>query len=307
MLYSILIGGNTSATNDWILTNDNYDNTFISNTSIRQRIKLGKNVKKTLSDCHSFHEVDEDSVTPVYSYTEYKLPERIFISNNNKNMNLNLLNFFSTEKDVMDNHVDDDIAYITLSPDLIVVRYENFSNKIVQTYHGKDYKGIAVKFSSEINLCIMSITVKDVNTNTFKNISVFINNEHNLEVSITPITCEAYLKDINEMKINPKGTYFVLDLKEEMPTYTYITNTKCEEYLLEALNMRGVEKYNIITIGRDGFRDKDLFKGELVDQRIRAVTSVGVKLNPSFLKENNILYVFNYDIRNDEIKCIKSK
>ena len=80
MLYSVILGNleNSEINNNWTLANDDYNNTFITNVSIRQKIRLGKNVEKKLN------EIKNNSQNTAI----YKIAKNTFLSNNNKNMNL---------------------------------------------------------------------------------------------------------------------------------------------------------------------------------------------------------------------------
>ena len=78
MLLSILVGGvETDVTNEWGLTTDSYGNTFMSNESIRQRIRLGKKVDT------KFDKVYSSSNASCYDFAK-----NTFLSNNNKNVKL---------------------------------------------------------------------------------------------------------------------------------------------------------------------------------------------------------------------------
>ena len=168
MLLSIILGDqNSSVTNDWSLTTDEYGNTFISNESIRQKIRLGKKVEEKLETLFSSSNMKG-----------YNITENTFLSNNNKNMNLSLMNFWSNDKEVLENHKDDNVIYITfLNKNYKMISYDTCGFKVIQTYRKKDeYQGLAISFK-DLGVCVFSMYAKDLVMNRFVKITINSNSQ----------------------------------------------------------------------------------------------------------------------------------
>ena len=104
MLFSVVLGNQNLIENEWKIVEDNYNNSIITNESIRQKIRTGKNVEKKLDPAYSSASVKA-----------YDIASNTFVSNNYSNMNLTLMNFWSDDEEKLNLHSDDHIMFITLS------------------------------------------------------------------------------------------------------------------------------------------------------------------------------------------------
>lgn len=307
MLISMILGNDINGlNNEWNLTTDTYGITFIANESIRQRIRLGKNVKKVLKKV-----CDENNIAA------YTLPTSTFLSNNNKNMNLSLMNFWSQDPEVKENHVDDSILYITfMNKDYKMIEYTT-ACEVLQTYRKKgEYQGLALVFKHAEGV-IFTMKAQNLNDKSFEDIVVSLDENGNMSVAYDTIEDKHEIgRLVNKMKkFGPKVPHFVMDV-DKFPTNTFIIDEKYVNDVADLLN--DIPNAQIITLigGSAAFADDltdeekasvdALMKKHIVDERVRAVTTIGVRLPKTFCKTYNILYLFNYDIENNKITCVRS-
>lgn len=311
MLYSVIIGdGNSGLTNDWTLSNDSYDNTFISNESIRQRIRLGKKVNKKLDNVYS----DEKSAA-------YEIATNTFLSNNNKNMNLSLMNFWTQNPEVNANHIDDNILYITfLNKDYRMIEYKVYNREVIQTYRNRgEYQGLAITFKAldTFDVVMFTMLAKDLKNNNFVEINVSIDENGKIKTTYDEIVNPDVINDC-KFRLKKLGTrfhHFMMDV-DGFPTNTFIIDNKYAEKIKDLLI--AVPNAQVISLigGSAAFDDditdeekesvREILQACIVDQRVRAITTVGIRLPKTFCKTYNILYHFNYDIKNNKLTCVKS-
>lgn len=308
MLLSMILGDQSAGiTNEWTLTTDSYDNTFISNESIRQRIRLGKKVKKKFANVYK----TENAVC-------YEIAENTFLSNNNKNMNLSLMNFWSQDPEVKANHKDDSVLYITfLNSDYKMLDYSTHGYEVIQTYRKKGvYQGLAITFK-ECEGVIFTMLAKDLVNNAFVEVNVSLDSTGNITTTQDVITdknevntCKNKIK-----KIGNKIHHFMMDV-DGFPTNTFIIDDKYAAEMTDLL--KNVPNAQVISLigGSKAFAEdttdeekaaiETLMQNQIVNERVRAVTTVGVRLPKTFCRTYSILYLFNYDIANNRLTCVKS-
>lgn len=301
MLYSITLGVPNSDNNKWRVQTDSYGSSYISNESLRQRIKFGKNVKNELA-------MKEEG-----DYSVYELPMNIFFSNNNRNMNLNIVNFWSKDKKVVENHKDDSILYVTVPTDNFRMLEYSIDSKseIVQTYHNSNiYVGCAVTVTEDSDSII---TIKGINTEN-KQFSITTIGVVDGKV-VTNVSTTVSRDDIKKLsRLAQKYTEYSLGFKMfvhpgKLLTKTYIVGESEYAKVLELT--RGIKDCAIIALSEnkvDEFadEDKEAFKEALIDRGIRAITLCNVTLPKTFCKEFKILYMFNLDLEKKSIKCVRS-
>lgn len=307
MLVSMILNNHdNSINNEWKLSTDAYNNTFIANESIRQRIRLGKNVKKTLEKvCEAEH------------VAAYKLPESTFLSNNNKNMNLSLMNFWSQDHEVKANHLDDNILYITfMNKDYKMIEYST-GYEVLQTYRKKgEYQGLAIVFKTAEGR-IFTMKAQDLRDKTFVEITVDVDSEGNMTANYTTIEDKHEIGNlVNKLKkFGPRVPHFVMDV-DKLPTNTFIIDDGYADAVKDLLN--DIPNAQVISLigGSEAFSEDrtdeekksvdELMKKHIVDERVRAITTIGVRLPKTFCRTYNILYLFNYDMETNRITCVRS-
>lgn len=301
--------------NDWNIKTDEYNNTFIANDSIKQRIQLGKNIEHKIERVHSSANM-----------AGYEIAENVVFSNSNKNMNISLLNFWSKDKEDIENHKDQHIIYITLvTKGYKLLDYEVIgAANIVQTYRRKDgFQGCALTFD-ELNQELMVLFVKDYNKNRYVQITVFVDGEGKVQIDKVLTEADEIVKDLRavEKKLSKgKMHHFRLTFpKGYLPTATFIVDGSegtDDKYVnkVKALteNIKNA-KILVLPAGDSTFESgtdeekealDNMFKKYIVDERVRAVTLVNCKLPYDFCKKYKVLYLFSMD-ENGEVNCIRS-
>ena len=301
MLYSVILR-DSDLNNDWTLSKDNYGNEFFANESIHQRIRLGKNVEPTLK------EVKVDG-----NYKSYQIPSSMFFSNNNKNMNLNIVNFWTKNAAEKKSHVDQDIMYVTVSTKNFKMLEYSVADRIniIQTYHMVNtYVGCALTVTGDNDSVI---TIKGFDTET-KRFCIYTLGITNGEV----VTKETNIVPRDEVKklasLNKKYSNFSLGFKMitnpgKLLTKTYIINEKDFSKIQEiTANIKDAVIISISDPDVKSFSDEDKeeLKKIILDNNIRAVTTCNVNLPKTFCKDFKILYMFNYDIERNNLTCTRS-
>ena len=314
MLLSTIIGDQTTVSNDWTIEHDSYDNRYLANESLRQKIRMGKNTEEKL-----------DRVFSSANMASYEISDNIVFSNSNKNMNLLMLNFFSKNPEERKNHKDQHILYVTMSiKNYMLTSYELIGDGIiVQTYRRKgEFQGCAIQFT-ELNQELMVIYAKDFEMNRFVKIYVSVDGEGRVQVDKLQISDREELKKARKKYRNlTKGNrlnHFKMSCPDDwLPTSTYIVNG-LEEGLVDAVKDLTKEIHNVsimvLPAGDSTFTDgtdeekealDNMFKEALIDERVRAVTVVGARLPYDFCKKYKILYLFAIDDNTGGFVCLKS-
>lgn len=331
MLFSVIIGNQQKVANDWEVRKDEFEQSYIHNDSIRQRIRLGKNVPKHLTVDYScanvaafkFEDEPEEALDATYADVRaYKIANKTFISNNNKNMNLALINFYSKDKAVMEAHKEDHIMFVTMVNDNYeLVDYFAYEGvDIIQTYRKKGlYQGCVVSFKEAPEEGdLLRLYVKDKVKNRFVSIDISMTDKNRILVHKEGIVKD-YLKTIRRiyktLESKKKQEQFKIRVPEgKLLTRVYITTYSHEAELADILKDKGIKNFVIISIDQDKLT-KDYLKvdeirntlnAEIRDERIRAVTTYNIDMPWSFCKDFNIMYLFSYDGKKDLLTCLKS-
>ena len=282
MLNSIYFGN--SSHNQWEMFHDKYDNTFVGNTFIRQKIRFGKNVPRTFSK-----NMEAEYVTNWY------LPFNTFISNSNKNMNISLMHHEN------DSSYDDDICFVTFDNNFTIIKYDT-ECAIIQTYHNKKlYSGLALRYKMpKAGDTLATFIVRNNSDGIFQEYAIMaISDDGLVGYSVRDIPRNANKEYFIAWKrSNEKGVHF------KMNPSTIITETVLVVEGNSAIN--NLKDFNVITIKSDD--EEEIIKGlELLPERTRALTVVdGIRIPLSTIIDKKLLYLFNLDSKTGNIKCVKS-
>ena len=314
MLISTILGNSDAVKNEWEISKDQYGTVYIANDDIKQRIRLAKNVEEKL-----------EKISSSANMAEYELPSSVVFSNSNRNMNLSIINFWSKDEKTREEHEDSNIAYVTLiNENYKLISYELTDGvKIVQTYCRRDLlQGCALLFDG-IDRDIILLRCKDLKQNRFVDIVVAV--DENGTPYTNKFVAEQGSDELKKIKsefkyVANKFIHFKMTCTPgQLPTNTFIVNGASEELVNDVKDMtKAIKNAVILTLpaGNASFSDKcteeeaaavhDMFQQNLVDARVRAITTVGIRLPRGFYKDYRILY--HYDINPDsgEIRCIKS-
>ena len=320
MLYSVIVGDQSKIRNEWTITTDEYNNTSISCESLRQKLRIGPNVSETLD----FDYMHNNTIA-------YKIASSIFLSNNNKNMNLAIMNYRKKNKK-HDNHKDPEILYLSSITDnysLLSYQLEEGA-EILHTYRWKEsHQGCVIVFYPNDNTNqgekqhLIRLSVKDKSSNRFAWIDLWYYYETDENDDI-PSAGKKPRIEIKKTII--EDGHVVYKLKHQKPTHfkiqisdnrfltcTYLVREKDIDVVSELTNdipnrilLQCPDDFN----PEENEKDRELldtFSSTIKENRIRAFTLVnGLRVPNDFLREHGILYLFSYDTGKNMIKCMKS-
>lgn len=332
MLGSVFIGSvDGNPQDNWSVIKDDYDNVYLSSDIIKQRIRIGKNVKPLCNEDSTQVLQFSDNGGEIASAT-FDISGSTIISNNNKNMTLTLMNYWNPDSKKLAAHYDDSIVYVTLDATqyrLLSYSLELEGIKVINTFRRRDsnspkgknfdkYFGCAIIIpgniikemksrttvdNTVISKTIMSLVVKDMKAvNETKRISVdLIYDENSPERGYIPLYINSYKEDVSaeeEREIRQKNKkYARFDISVPLGTLltnTYITSPAKEQLTREIV--RNVPNAEVIVLDEPfslkNKKQRKLFDEKITNNRIRAVTTHGVTLEKDFIKAYKQLYVF---------------
>lgn len=317
MLYSIVLGNLKSLPNEWIITEDSYKNSFMTNEAIHQRIRFGKKIPVEIK-------INYSSVNAKC----FNLPEKVMIRNNNKSFGLTMLNYWNSDEEKIKEYIPDQLAYITLNSESYkILDYytlcegqERSYCSIVQTYRKKgSYQGCAIRFKENSDF-YFEIWAKDLKLNRFVIITLTIDVNGRMKVSKETEIPKALLTKFKKLskKYSEKDFHFKVEFNDDgaegFLSKTYIVSKEYYEETKEKL--KNVQGCKIIVMESSHF-DKNLdeesaekihktLEETIVSGGIRVITLKGLKVPPTFCREYNITYLFGTNLDTDDIYCIKS-
>lgn len=308
MLFSAMINAPYNVSNGWEIMDDEYNNTYIIHDSTRQKIRIGKNVPK---DIKRGINSDNEEI----KVSRYSIPDNIFVSNNNKNMNLSIMNYWTDDINVRNSYESPNILYITLyNSDYKLISYDDNNHDVIKTYRKSGYnQGCAILFNNskedELLFTIYAKRAKD-----FIKIEFHKDADNDLFTSILVLDGEDKKKIQNEYsKVSRKYVHFKMDFPDgKLATATYIVDPDYAEMAKELI--KDIPNACMIVTGTESFyikgKDKEKFNEIMTEQlknaRVKAITSIGVDVPIEFCKEFGILYLFNYDLETKKLVCLKS-
>lgn len=310
-LYNVIIGDQTLVSNNWVKITDEYDNMFITNVSIRQRIRVGKKVA-----------VGEDIFEKLSSASNmavYKLPDNTLLSNSNTTMNLTLMNESKKQK----KKEPMDVVYVTLNnKNYVLLWYDDNGNNIIQTYRSNtNFQGAVVELTNtnDETRNVINLYTYNVYTYRYENITVSVNGD-SVKVTKEDLKGDDLKKARNIYRDNKSKTKKLVHFKIKLapniiPSSTFIVDSTNNELVEIAkkiaednknINILMVPGNDIFTNGTDDEKAavSKMFEECLLSKNIRCVVTFGITLSREFYKNYKVLYAFAYT--NSEFKCIRS-
>lgn len=309
LLYNITLGNLNLASDSWTHITDTYGTHFIAKEDIHQRIRIDNKIESS--------DYPNDGVlTPVWSSSNMQcydiLPGTRWV-NNNRNMNP----FLTTNK--KDGDPEQIVVYVTVSNNYAIARF-NTSHKILQTYHKKDVlQGCAIVLTADdraANNSIISISVYDRKKNQYSQFNVSFMREDLNKVIINrkAITNENTLNTLKNQVQKYSNRYMgfkILTKPKDLLTVTYVTSDKFKDDVVKAT--KKIQHTKIITINPEDLENQasianvvNMLQSEFDNGRVKAITQCGINLPLDVIRQLKLLYVFNYDVKNDILSCRKS-
>ena len=309
LLYNITLGNLNLAPAPWSHIVDNYGTHFIAKDDIFQRIRIDNKI-----DQNSYPA--EGELTPVWTASNMQcyevLPGTRWI-NNNRNMNP----FLTIDKN--DDGREQIVIYLTVSNNYAITRFVT-DHRILQTYHKKDtLQGCAIVLNTndrDADNRIISINVYDRKKDQYCqfNISFMRDDLTKIQINRKSITNKSTLDVMKNQVKKFDGRYMgfkILTKPEELLTVTYVTSDRFKADV-EKITKK-INHAKIITVNPTDFENADsmqnvvaMLQNELESNRIKAITQCGVNLPLDVIRQLKLLYIFNYDIKNNILSCKKS-
>ena len=281
------------------------NNKYISNNIINQRLRIDKFI-------------DTDSIEPikrinneehtVYSFKTYDVVNDVNtdIVLNDKTLNPLLLK--STNPNTYE------IMYITIDARYKMISYEIpvAYDKIISTYHKKDFYGCAVYFDrtrhSNTN-DILHLTAIDTTNNSTVSMVVSMDDDLDSSISISyyKVDVKTDKKKTNrfKLKLNPHKiptAFIVID--------DYNDNDRGEETASDRLDKICVSKQTeYVELGNHKIDDPEFIKylqDVINENHYRSATFVDLYVPTVVIKKLGLINVFNYDSSKKICKCIRS-
>lgn len=304
LLYTKIVGRLTSMNATWEDHIDDYDNNYFNNASMKQKIKISKNVStdftcKMLENDTSCYELDD--------YVRFGI--------SNKNLNLSLIKAKSPKS------ADENLCYFVIYGWGVKGYKLHGNTKILQTMSGgyKNYhRGCVLSFSNSDEL-LMTVKVQK-----FKNGGTDIYDLKCIDgvIEFVPHAIETE-EDEADIIWHTADRFYVTTVQGRIPTAAILVNSATSpEYKLVdevAECVKDVKNAAIVPLPGSGCFEKSNFTEEenagietaldnaLSKERNRAVTLVGLKGIPKdFFKKYKISYVFELDVETGYIINTKS-
>lgn len=311
ILYNIVLGNQKLIPDSWSHITDEHGNHFIAKEDIKQRIRVDNKVDPSL-----YPEIGE--LKPEWSTANmqcYNILPGTRWANNNRNMNPLLL---MSKKDNTTKS-EQIVAYVTVNNNYSIVRF-NTSHRILQTYHKKDvFQGCAVVLNSDDidkDNSIINISVYDKKNKQYTDFNIHFIKENKSKVLISrkgignPKVLETMKAQVRKFDDRYMG-FKIITKPKELLTVTYLTSPKFKDDIVNAT--KNINNVNIISVRQDQIDDplaleaitESLMK-KFDSGRIRAITQCGVNLPLDVIRKLKLLYVFNYDVKNNKLSCRKS-
>ena len=331
MLFNVVLGQSKDLDSlSWHIKSDHFDNSFISNEYIRQSIRIGNNVNEVLDFVYEFEEGPDDANMAIpYKHCGFNIAKHIFITNNNRNMNLAIMNYWNKDDPNGKKHKDPDIIYLTLmNNDCTLASYELMEGtEILSTYRWKsDHHGCALVVSrvGPAEQKLITLTVKSSDFR-FHKIDLYMYHKHKtptLKVFDSIIEDGKELRELRtamspfsnqKSKKNAAPPCFKIqssDPKRIMTSQVFVSSEKVDE-LEKFIGKKRTSNMKIHVIPTDISEKErraifDDISQELRESKIRALTVVDVRLPMDLLKDCGILYLFRVDLQNNKVECIRS-
>lgn len=288
-----------------------FNNKFISNSLINQRIRLDRNI--SINDTDVLNKLESNTYL-MYGYKSYDVIKGIDadIVLNDKTLNPLLLQTTTTTTEY-------ELMYINLDPRFKLVSYEvQAYDKIIVTYHKKDFYGCALYFNRERHVTAKTVLFTAIAMDTTKNNSIvkicididtesrnsIVVSYHTNGINFTP----EELKKIQEKK----PLRFKLKLNpHKIPTALVVVNSY-KDTSTPAIHLDSVvssKNAMYVELGDFNIDDPEFvqyLKDVIAEDHYRALTLVDVFMPNDVIKNLGVINVFTYDSSKKSVKCIRS-
>lgn len=333
-LFNVVLGKNDKYNNNWAITKDQYDNDVVLNESTSQRIKIGKYLVPSLEVINeqSFEtEAGTDLVT-LYAFSKdghhvvnKKNLSIIMIKNSNKdttdysNEHLIYVTIPTEKTRIIDSTINLDCAEIINSyrnngmlGAVIKVDTNEFPatplSGSTDSYY-KDYRNTEVKIGEFI---LYNLDAQDENTKVVKKVLTLSRDLSRLSVTTFYIN-SGYYKDMAEDVA--ESNFFkklMITPSKKIRTSVYLVNQKLENTIEDIFS--DDDELTILSVNpkifKNGSEDDlanfdECMKTHVLNNKVKAITVVGIKLPKEIYNKYRITTCFVHDIDSGIIRCVK--
>lgn len=288
-----------------------FNNKFISNSLINQRLRIDRNIN--IDDSDMLNKFESHTYL-MYGYKSYDVVNGVSadIVLNDKTLNPLLLQTTPTTTEY-------ELMYINLDPRFKLISYEvEAYDKIIVTYHKKDFYGCALYFNRERHATAKTVLFTAIAMDTTKNNSIvkicididtesknsIVVSYHTNGINFTP----EELKKIQEKK----PLRFKLKLNpHKIPTALVVVNSY-KDTSTPAVHLDSVvssKNVMYVELGDHSVNDLEFIqylKDIIAEDRYKALTLVDVFMPNDVIKNLGVINVFAYDSSKKSVKCIRS-
>lgn len=291
-----------------------YNNKYLSNDILGQRLRIDKYIDTDSEDV--LKSEAEDKLT-LYSYKTYNVLENVTtdVVLNNRSLNPLLL-----KTKTANNY---ELMYITFDSAYKLLEYSTETqNKIISTYHKKDFYGCALYFDKEKHRSsgkpIISIKAIDTSKNdTVVNLHFYIDSENDSAITMEYFI-EKKVANVDNKKNPNKPIRFKLKLNpHKIPTELVIVDEYCRDGDPDAHDIcNDIDKIRenpnstmYVEMGEYKIDDPEFIeflKNTINEGHYKSVTLVDIYMPHDIIKALKLVYVFAYDSSKKIVKCIRS-
>lgn len=336
-LLSVVLGNNEKYNNDWIIAKDQYDNDVVINESTSQKLRIGKYLVPKL-ELISNEEINTELGTDIVTIHNFSDDSHHIV--NKKNFSIIMLKNSNKDGDKFANY---HLMYVTIPTENVKI-VDSMVNlnyaEIINTYRSNNMLGCVIKLDTS-RFPNITLNGDESNSSAYSNyrdnevkIGEFIlynstasNEDENLVRKVITVdrelrslhvtssyTMDDYYKD--ELDRMLESNFFkkiIISPTKEIRTSVYIVN----ENRLEEFNQAVGENEDLTilavdpTIFKKGTPEAltyfdQVMKDHILNNKVRAITVVGIKLPKDFYTKYKVSTCFSHDLSTGMIRCVKA-
>lgn len=342
-LLSVVLGNNGKYNNDWSITKDQYDNDVVINESTSQRIRIGKYLVPSL-DLRYSYDIDTELGTDNVAIYDFSDDGHHVV--NKKNFNIIMIKNSNKDGDKFANYHLLYVTIPTENTKIVDSMVNLNYAEIINTYHSNNMLGAVIKIdtsrfpgtslndadkddcayaiyrNSEVKLgefILYNSVASNESENLVRKVITVDRDLSTLHVTSTYIDDEYYKDELENMLESNFFKKIIISPTKEIRTSTYIVNEDRipeftsvvgDEDKLEELGITAVLGVNP-TIFKKGTEEQlayfdQVMKDHVLNNKVKAVTVVGVKLPKDFYTKYKVSTCFAHDLSTGLIRCIKT-
>lgn len=336
-LLSVVLGNNEKYNNDWKISKDQYDNDVVINESTSQKLRIGKYLVPTL-ELISNEEINTELGTDIVTVHNFSDDSHHIV--NKKNLSIIMLKNSNKDGDKFANY---HLMYVTIPTENVKI-VDSMVNlnyaEIINTYRSNNMLGCVIKIDSsrfpaatlnkvDDSTCAYSTyrdqevkigefilynsTASNEDENLVRKVITVSRDLTSLHVTSSYTLDEFYKDELERMLESNFFKKIIISPTKEIRTSVYIVN----ENRLEEFNslVGDDEELTILsvnpTIFKKGSEDdlayfNQVMTDHILNNRVRAVTVVGIKLPKDFYTRYKVTTCFSHDLSTGMIRCVKA-